>query len=186
VTHVILFKITRPKIKPTALRVWWFITFTVNISFAKWHSSTVIERAHWSLHPLFFLNTCSYTHSHICKYTGFGRAFDILRCRAVGIERVGTVMHFPVALFSAWYPNWVLMSATALPWVFESTVKVKIPIDDSWLLIRSDLTAGDLLWTSLMRMNPHALTQPQQYTHTSAQRSVQMPNSCPVNSLPYV
>lgn len=93
------------------------------------------------------------------------------------------VMHFPVALFSAWDPNWVLMSATALLWVFESTVKVKIPIDDSWPLKRSDLTAGDLLRTSLMHMNPHALTQPQKYTHTYAHRSLQMPYIYPMNTV---
>lgn len=150
------------------------------MSFAKWHSSD------WegSLVPtssLFFLYTCSYTHTH--TYANTLALGELLTYWDVGLWALSVwVMHFPVALFSAWDPNWVLMSATALLWVFESTVKVKIPIDDSWPLIRSDLTAGDLLWTSLMHMNPHALTQPQKYTHTSAQRSVQMPYSCPVNS----
>lgn len=130
-----------------------------------------------------------FTHAHILTHTYANTLAlgELLTYWDVGLWALSVwVMHFPVALFSAWDPNWVLMSATALLWVFESTVKVKIPIDDSWPLIRSDLTAGDLLWTSLMHMNPHALTQPKKYTHTSALRSVQMPYSCPVNSLPYV
>lgn len=123
----------------------------------------LIERAHWCL-SLCFIHTLSYTQRALG---------ELLTYWDVGLWALSMwVMHFPVALFSAWDPNWVLMSATALLWVFESTVKVKIQIDDSWPLKRSDLTAGDLLWTSLMHMNPHTLTQPQKYTHTSAQRSV--------------
>lgn len=134
----------------------------------------LIEKAHWCLSIyilfLFFTNAHILTHTY-ANTLALGELLTYWDVRLWALSV--WVMHFPAALFSAWDPNWVLMSATALLWVFESTVKVKIPIDDSWPLKRSDLTAGDLLQTSLMHMNPHALTQPKIYSHTSAHRSLQ-------------
>lgn len=145
--------------------MWWFVTFTVS----RWvvmrqsvlsslNDNHLIERAHWCPYILCVF----FTHAHILTHTYANTLAlgELLTYWDVGLWALSMwVMHFLVALFSAWDPNWVLMSATALLWVFESTLKVKIQIDDSWPLKRSDLTAGDLLWTSLMHMNPHATSE---------------------------
>jgi len=144
-----------------SLRVYWFVSFL--LSRLMWGSvrsslndNHLIERAHWCLSTyilcLFLTNAHILTHMQIHWLWESFWHWDV-RLWALSVW----AMHFPAALFSAWDPNWVLMSATALLWVFETTVKVKIPIDDSRPLKRSDLTAGDLLRTSLMHMNPHAL-----------------------------
>lgn len=126
--------------------------------FAKWQLSN------WERSRVCVIPASSALSSHtlmcysltVCKFTFFRGSFDILRCRAVAsLWALSTrVMHFPAALFSAWDPNWVLMSANALMWAFESALKVKIPIDDSWPLQRSGLTARDLLWNPPNALKP--------------------------------